>query len=84
MSYTDNSNMKLNARPYSAKEWEGLKMGLSGSQNEARAYLRTVSFEEAIGDFKQTLRQTGEQQGWTLEQIQGRFSNELWDNIVHK
>ena len=83
MSYTDNSNMKLNSRPHWAKEWESLKMGPSGSQVDAREYLRTVSYKEAISNFKQTLGEIGKQQGWALEQIQSRFSNELWDNIVH-
>lgn len=83
MSYTDNDKMRLNVRPHWAKEWDGLKMGPDGRQVHAREYLRTVSYKNAIDQFKRALSEIGGQQGWTLEQIQKRFSNELWDQIVY-
>lgn len=83
MNYSDHNNVRLNTRPHWAKEWETLKLGPSGCQVAAREYLRTVSYKKAIGDFQDTLREIGNRQGWTLEQIRGRFSNELWDSIVY-
>ena len=48
----------------------------------ARQYLKTVAFKERIAEFKATLAEIGKQQGWQLEDLQKRFSNELWDDIV--
>ena len=84
MSYTDADGKKLNIRPHWAKEWEGLKFGEAGRpQIDAREYLRTVSYREAIPKFKRTLAALGKEHGWTLKDIQARFSNELWDEIVY-
>ncbi len=83
MSYTDHNNVPLNVRPHWAKEWESLKMGPNGAQLDARKYLRTVSYEKAIKGFKTTLDAIGKTQGWTLEDIQARFSNPLWDEMVY-
>lgn len=83
MSYTDNNKMRLNVRPHWAKEWESLRMNPDGPQVDAREYLRTKSYKEAIDKFKWTLSEIGKEQSWTLEQIRNRFSNELWDQIVY-
>ena len=83
MNYTDQSGNKLNIRPHWAKEWEVLKMGPAGQQIEAREYLRTVSYKDAIVSFKKTLADIGAQQGWTLDDIRNRFSNELWDKVIY-
>ena len=83
MSYKDNSQsqMRLNARPHWAKEWELLKMG--PRKLDARQYLRTESYKEPIVKFKETLEDIGRQQKWTLKDVQARFSNELWDEIIY-
>ncbi len=83
MSYTDNSDtpMRLNVRPHWAKEWESLKMG--PGRLDARQYLRTEGYREPIAEFKRTLGEIGERQDWTLRDLQARFSNELWDEIVY-
>jgi hypothetical protein len=87
MGYVDrNENVRLNVRPHWAKEWEGLKMGKEGEAEgrlDAREYLRTVSYRMAIVEFKRTLERIGEGQGWSLEDIRKRFSNELWDQMVY-
>ena len=83
MSYTDATDKKLNVRPHWAKEWEGLKFGEKGEQIDAREYLRTVSYKDAIAEFNETLAAIGKEQGWTLEDIRAIFSNKLWDKIVY-
>ena len=83
MSYTDATGKKLNVRPHWAKEWESLKFGEAGKQIDAREYLRTISYKDAIPEFKETLATIGNEHGWTLKDIQARFSNELWDKIVY-
>ncbi|KAL9069103.1 MAG: hypothetical protein Q9161_005750 [Pseudevernia consocians] len=83
MNYKDNSKtpMRLNTRPHWAKEWETLKMGPRNL--DARQYLRTESYRDPIVNFKQTLERIGMEQGWKMEDIRARFSNELWDAIVY-
>ncbi|KAI0794153.1 hypothetical protein C8Q74DRAFT_1347404 [Fomes fomentarius] len=78
MSYEGEGGKKLNVRPHWAKEWEGLRMGGMG----ARRYLKEVAYKEQIPAFRQALARIGEAQGWTLSDLQERFSNELWDEIV--
>ena len=83
MSYKDNSEtpMRLNTRPHWAKEWETLKMG--PRKLDARHYMRTESYGDPIVKFKETLEDIGRQQKWTLKDIQARFSNELWDEVIY-
>lgn len=67
-----------NVRPHWAKEWERFTFkGL-----EARRYLKEVAYKEQIPQFREALREIGRVQGWTLEQLKGRYSNELWDKLV--
>ncbi|KAF7586503.1 hypothetical protein BBP40_008785 [Aspergillus hancockii] len=69
---------KLNVRPHWAKEWDGLKFrGM-----DARKYLKTVAYPKQIAEFRTALIAIGKPHGWGLEQLQARFSNELWDDIV--
>ena len=88
MSYKDRNSttpMRLNVRPHWAKEWEGLMMGEEGKGKgrvDARTYLRTVSYKEEIGEFRRELEAIGKGQGWELEDLRKRFSNELWDEMV--
>jgi len=49
----------------------------------AREYLRTVAYKDAIPEFKSVLKDIGQSQGWGLEDIQKRFSNELWDYMIY-
>lgn len=90
MSYADDNNnnnnptkapVKLNARPHWAKEWDSLKMG--PGKLPARRYLKEESYREPIGKFKETLEDIGRAQRWSLKDIQARFSNEMWDQIVY-
>ena len=45
-------------------------------------YLKTTAYKEQIPLFKAQLEDIGKKQGWTLADIQQRFSNKLWDDIV--
>jgi hypothetical protein len=83
MAYKDNDNMLLNTRPHWAKDWEGLTLGEGISKRDAREYLRTVSYKDAIPSFKATLAEIGKEQGWGLEDIRARFSNDLWDKMIY-
>jgi len=78
MSYTDAQGVKLNVRPHWAKEWE--KINMRGKP--AREYLKEVAYKDAIPEFRKTLSKIGEGQGWVLEDLKKRFSNELWDYMV--
>lgn len=79
LSYKDADGALLNVRPHWAKEWENINMrGLP-----ARQYLKEHAYKDAIPEFKSVLADIGKGQGWELKDIQARFSNELWDYMVH-
>lgn len=63
---------------YADKHRDGLDIG----GMPARQYLKEVAYCEAIPEFRSVLKQIGEEQGWTLEELQAMFSNKLWDYIV--
>jgi hypothetical protein len=65
-------------RPHWAKEWDKLQMG----GMPARKYLKTVAYKDRIVEFKGRLAEIGATQGWGLEDLRSRFSNELWDEII--
>ena len=67
-----------NVRPHWAKEWE--RFTFKGQ--EARKYLKEVAYREEIPEFKAALAKIGESQGWTLGELQKRFSNDLWDKLI--
>jgi hypothetical protein len=67
-----------NVRPHWAKEWD--KFTFKGQ--EARTYLREVAYKDELGEFRNALGAIGEQNGWTLDELQSRFSNELWDKML--
>ena len=48
----------------------------------ARQYLKTIAYKHAIPEFKAVLADIGKSQGWKLEDLQKRFSNELWDELI--
>ncbi|KAK8012820.1 hypothetical protein PG991_010195 [Apiospora marii] len=78
MSYTDRDGTRLNVRPHWAKEWDGFQLG----GMDARTYLKTVAYKDQIPQFRSALAAIGHEQGWTLEELKKRFSNELWDKLV--
>ncbi|MCJ1465153.1 hypothetical protein MMC07_003769 [Pseudocyphellaria aurata] len=78
MSY-EVAGKKLNARPHWAKEWQSLKVGGEPMQK----YLKETAYKDQIPLFKAQLEEIGTKQGWTLQDIQKRFSNQLWDDIIY-
>jgi len=48
----------------------------------ARKYLKTVAYKDQIPQFKAVLADIGKSQGWGLDDLKARFSNELWDEMV--
>ena len=82
MQYKDSNNVLLNTRPHWAKDWAGLTLGQDKEKLPIQEYLRTVSYRDAITEFKKTLSDIGEVQGWGLDDIRARFSNELWDKMM--
>lgn len=68
----------LNVRPHWAKEWEGVSIRGRG----AREYLREVGYKEEVKEFRSVLGEIGQEQGWELGDLKGRFGNELWDYLV--
>lgn len=79
MSYKDSDGALLNVRPHWAKEWESINL----RGKPAREYLRTEAYKDVIPEFKATLAEIGKGQGWELDDIKERFSNELWDYLVY-
>jgi hypothetical protein len=69
-----------NVRPHWAKEWE--RFTFKGQ--EARKYLKEVAYKDQIPEFRNALQTIGKEQGWNLEQLKSRFSNELWDKLVYE
>ncbi|KAF2460144.1 hypothetical protein BDY21DRAFT_185583 [Lineolata rhizophorae] len=74
MSYGE----EYNVRPHWAKEWQQVKF----KGRPAVEYLKNVAYKDQLVEFKDALRRIGEPHGWGLEQLRGRFSNKLWDEIV--
>ncbi len=59
------------------------RMGLKKDGAPIEKYFKEVAYESAIPAFKAQLKEIGEAQGWTLEELQKRFSNKLWDEIIY-
>jgi hypothetical protein len=76
-SYTDAQGNPLNIRPHWAKEWEGLKV----RNLEILDYLKQVAYKDQLPKFKKILQLIAEEQGFTLADMQSRFSNPLIDNL---
>jgi len=79
LAYRDAQGELLNVRPHWAKEWESITM----RGKPAREYLRMEAYKEQIPLFRAALAGIGKAQGWGLEDLQRRFSNELWDYMVY-
>ena len=75
---SDGHEEEVRVRPHWAKEWDMLQM----QGMDARKYLKTVAYKERIVEFKDRLAEIGETQGWRVEDLQRRFSNDLWDEIM--
>ncbi len=76
-SFTDSQGNPLNIRPHWAKEWEGLKV----RNMEILDYLKQVAYKDQLPKFKKILQLIAEEQGFTLADMQSRFSNPLIDNL---
>lgn len=79
LSYTGSEGRPLNVRPHWAKEWESINMRGMPS----RTYLKEVAYRDAIPEWKRVVTEIGGQQGWGLDEIKSRFSNELWDYMIY-
>lgn len=70
---------KLNTRPHWAKEWQTLTV----NGEPMAKYLKEHAYKDQVPLFKAELEGIGAKQGWTLADIQERFSNALWDDIIY-
>ena len=57
-------------------------MDLKNDVVSMQQYLKHTVYKNQIPPFKAELTETGKAQGWTLDDLQKRFSNQIWDNIV--
>lgn len=77
MALRDGRGERLDTRPHWAKEWDGMTVdGMPWRQ-----YLKEVSFRDEIPEFMNVLESIGESQGFTVQDMQDRFSNPLLDDI---
>lgn len=49
---------------------------------DMKTHLKTVAYKDQIPSFMSTLGSIGKEQGWTIEDIKGRFSNPLLDSVL--
>jgi hypothetical protein len=49
----------------------------------ARQYLKEDAYKDQIPKFKATLAEIGKTQDWGLDDVQKRFSNEMWDYLIY-
>ena len=76
ITYKDFENKPLAIRTHWGKEWHGLQF----NGIDAESFVRH-SYREAIPTFRQQLMGIATAGGYTLDDMQKRFSNALWDNI---
>jgi hypothetical protein len=77
MSYTDSQGNALNVRPHWAKQWQGLKF----SGQPAEQYLPSVAYRDRLPNFSSALQKIAAAGGYTLGDLQKRFSNPLFDTL---
>lgn len=77
LNYRDANGETLRARPHYAKEWTDIKVGDVDWVQSLRQ-----RHKEEIEEFKKVLAQIGEQHGWTLKDLETRFSNPLFDRLI--
>ena len=58
-------------------------MGLKKDGVSMQQYLKHTAYKDQIPAFKAELTEIGKAQGWTLDDLQKRFSNQLWDEIIY-
>lgn len=46
-------------------------------------HMKDTAYKNEIVMFKEHLANIGKNQGWTLDELQQRFSNKLWDDIIY-
>ncbi|KAF8457336.1 hypothetical protein BDZ91DRAFT_838151 [Kalaharituber pfeilii] len=80
MGLRDRQGRKLNIRPHWSKEWDGMIV----EGRPWRDHLKYVSYKEQIPEFKKQLASIGAQQGWTLADVEARFSCPLLDFLFFK
>ena len=59
------------------------RIGLKKDGAPIQQFLKTSAYKDQIPAFKGRLADIGKAQGWTLEELQKRFSNGLWDDVVY-
>ena len=59
------------------------RMGLKKDGAPIQQYFKNKAYKDQIAAFKAELADIGKGQGWTLDDLQKRFSNQLWDDIVY-
>ena len=60
-----------------------IRMGLKRNGEPIEKYFKEVAYKDAILEFKAQLAEIGKVQGWSLDELQQRFSNKLWDEIIY-
>ncbi|UJO21642.1 uncharacterized protein CLAFUR5_09113 [Fulvia fulva] len=79
MSYNDHQGHAIKTRPHWAKEWSE---GYTVASNPMLTHLKTSAYASEIPKFRHILAAIGKTQGWTLQDIQKRFSNDLFDDLI--
>lgn len=77
MSYTDAEGKPVRTRPHWAKQWEGFEVN-------GRPWVEKMKeedYKEEVGEFRKVLEEIGKKDGWTLEGIKSRFSNDFFDSF---
>ena len=52
------------------------------NEMSAPQYLKKVCYKTEIAELKAVLQRIGKRQGWELRDLQQRFSNRVWDEII--
>ena len=76
MELKDNDGNYLKSRPHWAKEWHAMTV-----RKEPMVDYLKKSYQGAIDEFRQVMKEIGAKQGWTLDQATERFSNELFNDF---
>ncbi len=77
ITYKDANNQPLNVRTHWGKEWHGLQF----NDMDAATFVKKTH-KDAIPKFKKQLGNIANAGGYTLNDMQKRFSNSLWDEII--
>ena len=60
-----------------------IRIGLQKDGAPIQEHLKHSAHQDQIPASKAELAELGEAQGWDLDDLQKRFSNELWDDIIY-